>query len=213
MHIEHEDLSSEVYRRLKDMILTNEFKQGEQLKQEHIAARFGISRMPLHMAFQMLENEMLVQKKPRKGYFVTVIDTPTLIDAFEVRGALEGLAAGSAARIISPAEVERLKTLFKPFSGQVEIDLKGYSRADQLFHDSILKMSGNKILNRLEMISNITLQTYRGGLIRQPSETLPEHLAIIDALEKGDARKAEKLTRAHSYKTCNLLKKSIPAGS
>ena len=209
MQIRHDDLSSEVYRRLKEMILSNEIKQGEQLKQEHIAAMFGISRMPLHMAFQMLENEMLVEKKPRKGFFVTVIDTQTLIDAFEVRGAVEGVAAGRVAKCITPAEIKVLKNLFTPFIAQEEINIREYGKADQQFHDSILKICGNKILMRLEMISNITLQTYRGGLIRQPLETLPEHLAIIEAFENRDAKKAENLTRAHSYMTCKTLRKSL----
>lgn len=60
MEIKHTDLSYEVYNRLKTMILANEFEPGEKLVQEQIAAMFGVSRMPLHKGFQMLENEMLV---------------------------------------------------------------------------------------------------------------------------------------------------------
>ena len=62
MQIVREDLSSEVYRRLKEMILANELKPGEKLIQEQIARMFGVSRMPLHQAFQMLEN-------PAEGIF------------------------------------------------------------------------------------------------------------------------------------------------
>jgi len=205
--IVREDLSSEVYRRLKEMILANELKPGEKLIQEQIAAMFGISRMPLHQAFQMLENEMLVEKIPRRGFFVTVVDTRRLIDAFEVREALEGLAARLATRTISPEEIKYLRSLFLPFVGKEEIDIEAYSKADQLFHDTIIKICGNQILGRLELISNITLQTYRGGLVRQPSETLPEHLAVIDAMEKGEAKLAERLIKKHSRKTCKLLRK------
>jgi DNA-binding GntR family transcriptional regulator len=78
MEIQYQDLSYEVYKRLKAMILSNELLPGEQLKQEHIAARLGISRMPLHKAFQMLENEMLVENLPRRGFFVTRIDNNNL---------------------------------------------------------------------------------------------------------------------------------------
>jgi DNA-binding GntR family transcriptional regulator len=207
MQIVREDLSSEVYRRLKDMILAKELKPGEKLIQEQIASMFGISRMPLHQAFQMLENEMLVEKIPRRGFFVTVVDKQRLIDAFEVREVLEGVAARHVTAIISPEELAFLKSLFEPFVGQEEIDIKAYSKADQIFHDSILKLSNNQILRKLEVISNTTLQTYRGGLIRQPAETLPEHLAIIEAMEKRDAKLAERLIKKHSRKTCKLLKK------
>lgn len=205
--IVREDLSSEVYRRLKEMILANELKPGEKLVQEQIAAMFGISRMPLHQAFQMLENEMLVEKIPRRGFFVTVVDTQRLIDAFEVREALEGVAVRNATALITPDEINYLRSLFEPFVGQEEIDIRAYSKADQIFHDNILKLCNNQILRKLEVISNTTLQTYRGGLIRQPVETLPEHLAIIEAMENKDARLAERLIKMHSRKTCKLLKK------
>ena len=207
MQIIHQDLSSEAYRRLKEMILANELKPGEKLKQEQIAEMFGISRMPLHKAFQMLADEMLVENLPRRGFYVTVVDRQRLIDAFEVREALEGVAVRRATNVISPKEIDYLRSLFVSFVGKKEIDVKTYSKSDQEFHDSILKICGNQIVRKLEVISNITLQTYRGGLIRSPRETLPEHLDIISAIEEKDADRAEELIREHSRKTCTLLRK------
>jgi DNA-binding GntR family transcriptional regulator len=194
------------------MILANELLPGEQLKQEHIAARLGISRMPLHKAFQMLENEMLVESVPRRGFFVTRIDNKQLIDAFECREALEGVAVRRATQIMTREEVAYLKSLFKPFIGKAKVDEKKYIEADQDFHNSILKFSRNEILKKFEVISNITYRTYRGGLIRTPGETLPEHLAIIDAIEKKDAELAEKLTREHSGKSQKCLIEKFAAG-
>ena len=80
MEIQHQDLSYEIYKQLKSMILVNDFEPGAKLKQEHIATMFGVSRMPLHRAFQMLENEMLIESVPRRGYFVTKIKYSQLID-------------------------------------------------------------------------------------------------------------------------------------
>lgn len=57
MKIQHQVLSYEIYKRSKSKILANEFEAGAKQKQEQIAAMFGVSRMPLHRAFQMLENE------------------------------------------------------------------------------------------------------------------------------------------------------------
>ncbi len=96
MEIEYQDLSYEVYKRLKAMILANEFEPGQKLKQEEIATMLGVSRMPLHKAFQILENEMLVENLPRRGFYVTKIDINQLIDAFECREALEGVAVRRA---------------------------------------------------------------------------------------------------------------------
>jgi len=212
MEIQFQDLSYEVYKRLKAMILANELLPGEQLKQEHIATRLGISRMPLHKAFQMLENEMLVENLPRRGFFVTRIDNKQLLDAFECREALEGVAVRRATKIITRQELAYLKSLFKPFLGKEKVDEEKYIEADQEFHNSILKFSRNEILKRFEVISNISYRTYRGGLIRTPGETIPEHLAIIDAIEKKDAELAEKLTREHSRKSEKCLIEKFAAG-
>ena len=206
MEIQHQDLSYEIYKRLKTKILANEFEPGAKLKQEHIAAMFGVSRMPLHRAFQMLENEMLIENIPRRGFFVTKIDPNLLIDAFECREALEGIAARRAAKNITKEQIKYLKSLFKKFVGANEIVIAEYLESDQEFHNMIMKISGNHIINRLELLGNNTIRTFRGGLLRTPQETLPEHLAIIEALEKGDGELAEKLVREHTNKSMETLR-------
>lgn len=209
MEIQLKDLSYEVYKRLKAMILAGEFKEGEKLKQEHIAQLFGVSRMPLHKAFQMLENEMLVENFPRRGFYVTKIDHNQLVDAFELREVLEGVAARRAAARISADEINYLKSLFEPFKNAKNIDEKKYVEADQEFHNSILKFSGNQLLKRFDIIGNITFRTYRGGLIRTPEETIAEHQAVIEALEARNGALAEKRIRAHSHKSSKILLKKI----
>jgi len=206
MEIQHQDLSYEIYKRLKNMILSNELEAGTKLKQEHIAALFGVSRMPLHRAFQMLENEMLVESIPRRGYFVTKINASQLIDAFECREALEGIAARRAAQNITKEDLKYLKSLFRKFIGKDEINVTEYIESDQEFHNAIMKISGNQILNRLELLGNNTIRTFRGGLLRPPQETLSEHLNILAAIEAGDGELAEKLIREHSHKSMETLK-------
>lgn len=206
MEIQHQDLSYEIYKRLKSKILAGEFEPGEKLKQEHIAAMFGVSRMPLHRAFQMLENEMLVESIPRRGYYVTKIDKEQLIDAFECREALEGIAARRAAQNITKEQLKYLKSLFKKYIGAKEISVSEYLESDQAFHNTIMKISGNQIINRIELLGNNTIRTFRGGLLRTPQETMPEHLAIIAALEKGDGELAEKLVRAHTHSSIETLR-------
>lgn len=209
MEIQHQDLSYEIYKRLKMMILANEFEEGAKLKQEHIAAMFGVSRMPLHRAFQMLENEMLVENLPRRGYFVTKIDSAQLIDAFECREALEGVAVRRATQNITKDQLNYLKSLFEKFIGAKEINIPEYLESDQQFHNMIMKISGNQILNRIELLGNNTIRTFRGGLLRTPDETLPEHLGILAAIERRDGALAERLVREHTHKSMEMLRKKI----
>ena len=205
MEIQHQDLSYEIYKMLKNMILSNELEPGDKLKQEHIAAMFGVSRMPLHRAFQMLENEMLIESIPRRGYFVTKIDISQLIDAFECREVLEGVAARRAANNITKKEVDELKALFSPFKGDGTDDLLEYQEADHQFHEKLIAISDNKVLNRLDLFSNLLQRTYQKGLIRGAEETLKEHFDIIEALEKRDAEEAERLARLHLAKSAKSL--------
>lgn len=208
MEIQHQDLSYEIYKRLKSMILSNEIKGGAKLKQEHVATLFGVSRMPLHRAFQMLENEMLIESVPRRGFFVTKIEIDHLIDSFECREALEGMAARRAAGNITKDQLMYLKSLFEKFIDTDKISVPDYLESDQEFHDMIMKVSGNKVITRLEFLGHNTIRTFRGGMMRSPQESLPEHMAIIAAFEKGDGELAEKLVREHTRKTMELLIKS-----
>ena len=204
--IQYFDLSYQVYQKLKEMILNEEFKPGEKLLQEKIALMLGVSRTPLHKAFQMLEDEFLVESIPRRGIFVRKIDMDEIIDTFECREVLEGLAAKRVASRITAEEISNLKTIFEPFQNKNEIKIEEYHKCDQDFHHLIISISQNKILQKMEILSNVMHKTNFHGLFRPPVETMIEHFNIIDAFEKKEALKAEQLMREHLHKTVVALK-------
>jgi DNA-binding GntR family transcriptional regulator len=203
--IHYLDLSNQVYERLKDMILKNQFQPGEKLLQEKIAAQLGVSRTPLHKAFQMLENEFLVESIPRRGIFVKKIDLKQIYDAFECREAIEGVAARRLAKVIRKSQVDKLRMLFQPFMGKSEINNDAYQKADREFHNTLMRLSGNEILSKLDITGNILVRTYSKGLVRVPEETIQEHMSIIDALEKKDSELAELLIKMHTRKSMTAL--------
>lgn len=196
--IEYQDLSYKAYKQIKAMILGGEIKPGEKLPQEKLATQLGISRMPLHKAFQMLENELLVESLPRRGIFVKEIDLEEIADAFECREAIEGVAAKRVAGFIDNESIDTLQHLFDPFIDHPnKADLLKYQEADHLFHNTIIKLSNNRILLRMEMLGNILIHTYRRGLVRPPEDTLSEHFAIIEAFRQHNGILAESLIRNH----------------
>lgn len=200
--LDYFDLSYQAYKRVKTMILTDKLLPGQKIIQEKLAGELGISRMPLHRAFQMLENELLVEHVPRKGVFVKEVDLYEIADAFECREAVEGLAARRAAGNITPEEVEFLYSLFAPFSENPQnADLVKYEEADVIFHNTIIRISGNIILQKMEILGNVIVRTYQRGLIRGPGETYQEHMGVIDALSNKDSEKAELLLRKHFQKS------------
>jgi DNA-binding GntR family transcriptional regulator len=210
LHLEYYDLSYQAYKRIKSMILTDKLVPGQKIIQEKLAEELGVSRMPLHKAFQMLEHELLVEHIPRKGVFVTKVDLDDIADAFECREAIEGLAARRAADSISPETITFLYGLFTPFASDPGgADMVKYEEADVTFHRTLMQVSGNKILKKMEMLGNVIIHTYQRGLIRGPAETYNEHIQIIDALAARDGEKAELLIRDHFRKSRKRILRKI----
>ena len=207
--IEHVDLSLRVYDALKGMILSGELEPGQKITQMKLAEEIGVSRTPLLKALQMLEHELLVESIPRRGMFVKKMKPEEIIDAFDCREGLEGIAARLTAERITDIQLRKLEKLFAPFKGQSDISVKDYGRADQQFHKLLIQFSGNHILSRIERVGNIHLISYNRGLIRPPHETLAEHDAIIDAIASHDSDLAEQHARAHLRKSRDLLASSL----
>ncbi|GAB1857232.1 GntR family transcriptional regulator [Flavobacteriaceae bacterium MHTCC 0001] len=203
--IQYTDLSQPIYNRLKEMILNGELKQGEKIVQEKIAEELGVSRTPLMKALLALENEYLVESIPRRGMYIRALDYNEIIDIYICREALEGMAARILATNANPMAVKKLKSCFAPFLNESEIDAHAYAEADEQFHSLLIQLTNNKPLDNIYFFSNIHDKVVGHGLVRLPKETLEEHFNIINAIEDGDADRAEQLTRAHVNKSKELL--------
>ncbi|MFH5831352.1 GntR family transcriptional regulator [Halalkalibaculum sp. DA3122] len=204
---EHIDLTSWIHEQLKSQILEHKLKPGQKIVQEEIAEELGVSRTPLLKVLQILESEFLVESIPRRGYYVREISTKEMIDVFECREVLEGLAARLVAEKAEDSDLESIKNCFVPFIESNEpIEEKEYEKADQQFHSLISQLCDNKMLSRLEMIGNVHILAYQKGLLRPPEETLPEHKKIIQALLNRNADEAEKAMRIHIRRSRESLK-------
>ncbi len=204
MMIEHLELSQPVYKKLKDMILTHELIPGQKIVQEKIAKQLGVSRTPLLKALQMLEYEMLVESIPRRGMFVKNMDWREMVEVFDCRECLEGMAVNLLTEKKNASYVQRLQKLMEPFlSG--EIDIVKYRKADAKFHQTIIDLCGNAMLKRMYFFGNIYAKVVQAGLVRAPEETLPEHLKILKAIESGNPKLAEQELRQHVHNSRKLL--------
>jgi DNA-binding GntR family transcriptional regulator len=210
----HENLDRKVYRELKSMIVDRKLKPGDKILQEKIAQEFGVSRTPLMCALKKLEQEKLVQAIPRRGFYVRRFTKEEVLEAFELREILEGLAARRAAIIITPVQAERLRAFFPESdisdSGQ---GIKRYSDEDRRFHHFLIELGGFDLLNDILENYNIITVSYRidvmEGLVRHPRETLPEHRALIEAIASGKPDLAEKLARQHFARSRQQLIKDM----
>jgi len=207
MDFEHVELSDRVYSRVKEMIFTGQLKPGQKLIQEKLSADLGISRTPLLKALQRLESELLVESIPRRGMYVKKIDLQDIIDVFECRVVIEGLAAKLAAQQATDEQIKALEAIFKPYHHQESIDADAYESSDRDFHSMILKMSSNKVVQRLEMLGNIHFIAYQVGLVRPPELTLKDHTRIFNAIKNREPEQAEQAMKDHLLASLELLKK------
>ncbi|AUP79701.1 GntR family transcriptional regulator [Flavivirga eckloniae] len=202
------ELSAQAYNKVRAMIMSKELEPGQKIVQDKLAETLGISRTPLRSALQMLEGEGLIVPLPKKGFVVKKFSDIEILEIFDCRMALEGTAVRLFTNHARPNEINELKKLFSPFL-EGDIDNSEYQQADAEFHNSIMKGSGNGFLNRLFQQGNLLVCMDLIGLLRLPNETLPEHMAIIDAIEKRDADLAESLAKEHLDKTKQLILKKM----
>jgi DNA-binding GntR family transcriptional regulator len=210
--LNYENLDQKVYQEVKKLIEDRKLLPGEKIPQEKLAKELGISRTPLISALKFLEHEKLVEVKPRRGFFVRLFTIEEMISIFEIRELLEGLSARRAAKHITPKNEIALRQIFSNFLEVDDIiDYPAYAKADKQFHTLISEIGSKEFLTTILQTLNIITLAYQNvtseGLIREPNETIKDHLKIVDAICNHDPELAEHLMRDHLKTTIVQLKK------
>ncbi|MBT8357632.1 MAG: GntR family transcriptional regulator [Deltaproteobacteria bacterium] len=211
---EYENLDQKAYLIIKEMITNRKLLPGEKIPQENLAHELGISRTPLVSALKYMEKEKLVEAKPRKGFFVRLFTVQEMVNIFELREVLEGLAARRAAICITDKQVNKLNGFFKQYSSPIDQpQYKSYAREDRQFHSYVTEIGSKEFLKSILQSYNIISFSYQvistEGLVRPPDETIHEHRAMIDAICSRSSDDAERLMRQHFKQTIGFLKNEI----
>lgn len=198
------ELSAQAYEKVRSMIMSKKLIPGQKIVQDKLAETLGISRTPLRSALQTLEGEGLIESVPRRGVIVKEFTNKEIVEIYDCRIALEGIAIRLFTNQASVNEIHQLRNLFQPFS-KGKIDDSSYQKADAKFHDTIIRGSRNTFLHKLFQQGNLLVCIDLIGLLRPPEETFQEHMDIIDAIEKRDPDLAESLAKLHLDKTRQLI--------
>ncbi|MGF1470433.1 MAG: GntR family transcriptional regulator [Rubrobacteraceae bacterium] len=198
-----------VFERLRRLILEGEYGPEERLVEEQLAERLGVSRTPIRQALTMLEAEGLVEISPNRGATVCSFGIEDVWDIYDLRAVLEGHAARRAADRIGKRELERMRELAtdmeravsEPFADHEE-EIRWLVARNQEFHGAILVASRNK---RLERLMHRTVEIplmFKAFFWYTPHERVISnhyHRQILNALQQGDADRAEIVMREHVY--------------
>lgn len=200
---------------LRRMIGSGELAAGQRLAEIPTAERLAVSRMPVRMAFRVLEQEGLLVKAGKRGYEVRAVTLPDIIGAVEVRGVLEGLAVRQAAEMgLDDKTIADLEACLKAgdalmAKGELsEDDTVAYYDMNVRFHETIIAASGNRAIadalsrnDHLPFASVKALAIDRSHMAREFKRlhyAHVQHHAIVEALRAGQAARAEALMREHA---------------
>lgn len=194
-------IREEVFVRLRQAILGGELKPGTRLVERELAAQLGVSRTPVREAFRKLELEGLVSQTGRRTLVVTQVSAQDMREVFEIRAALEGLAAGMAAEHATQRHLTRFRSIIGEMERCVEAgDLKGFGRLNDRFNETLYEAAGSARLSQMleslrEYVSRLALAGY--DVPGRPREALAEHAAIVAAIEARDADGARQAAGRH----------------
>jgi len=194
----YKPLREMVFESLREAIILGRLRPGERLMEIQLAEEMGVSRTPVREAIRKLELEGFVVMVPRKGAYVAGVSIKDIADVFEVRAALEGLAAGLAAERITEDEMDLLEKAIVKISG--EEDILTVVKADSGFHDLIYKASRNHRLTQIITHLQEQINRFRLTSLSVPGRlkiAVDEHKLIIEAICDRNVDLAHSLASEH----------------
>ncbi len=196
-----------VFESMRDAIISGVLKPGERLMEIQLAEEMGVSRTPVREAIRKLELEAFVVMIPRKGAYVAGVSHKDVADVFEIRAALEGLAAGLAAERITADEIEQMERVLLFEDGE-ETDLAKIVARDTDFHALVYQASRNERLVMILANLREQIQRFRATSLAVPGRVLDaikEHRAIVEALVEHNSEAAQELMTAHIVTAENVM--------
>jgi DNA-binding GntR family transcriptional regulator len=197
-------------------ILSGALPQGEKLTLSFLSKRYVSSHMPVREALRALNGEGLVTFEANQGATIRAIDANFIETIFEVRCAIEGLAARKAISQISEADIAQLQLHQRELEkAALAQDGQAVFKNNRLFHDVIHKASGLSYVGEISQIHSPllgSLWTRLGYGAERLQGVILDHRLMIQLIEDRDAYSLEAIARAHVIKTKVALLKALKQG-
>jgi DNA-binding GntR family transcriptional regulator len=206
-----------VLEAIREAIKNGSLQPRERLMEIQLADELGVSRTPVREALRKLELEGFIVMVPRKGAYVSDLTMKDVADVFEIRAALEGLAAALAAERITEEELENMERLLVEKGEAINLnDIGKLVAVDTKFHEAMYQASRNERLSAI--ISNLREQIQRFRLTSlsipgRKEDSLREHRNLLEAIQARDIQLARQLAQEHIENAENVLIDSLKKGT
>jgi len=183
---------------LRHDILTGAFAPGEQLVQETLAERYGVSRVPIREALKVLETEGQVEHERHRGYFVATLSVDELQEVYAIRRLLEAELIKAAVPLIADADIARYKALAREVSSAKGVT--NVAAANREFHFAIFEAARKP--RTLKLVAQLWDATdpYRAVYFAEQvnrERIEHEHELMVQALAARDIHTVIALHNAH----------------
>jgi DNA-binding GntR family transcriptional regulator len=205
----YEPLGQAIARNVRDAILSGRLAPGTRVRQEALARRFGVSRIPVREALRQLESQGLVTLVPHSGARVARLDLAEHLELYRIREALEPVAIAASAPRLSDDQLVELHRLADEVSRATD-DEPRWLELDRRFHlDSYAAAEMPRLLGMIEDLWNTTQhyrRAYRSMLSPADFDFVDlDHRFILEALDRRDPVDAEQRIRSHIRRTRVVL--------
>ena len=211
------NLIDQVYGRLLEAIIDRTLLPGQRITQNELADRLGVSRQPISHALHLLHRQGLVAESGKRGFEVTQLDPQRIRELYEVRGAIDALAARLAATRVKEDSAARAQLEAALEAGRAIDDNAPLARLIALdvdFHSAIYRLAGNTAIEemiapqwphmRRSMATVLTELDYRGS-------AWTEHETIAAHIFSGNAKAAEAAALAHAQTAGRMTEEKLRA--
>lgn len=204
------DLVERVYESLLEGICSGELAPGERFTQEALAARLQVSRQPVLQALLLLRQQgLIVDTENRRGVRVAPLNARFVAGLYDVRAALDALAARSAGSRPRPEMREAGMEIIRSGRRAASTgDVAALVKLDLDFHSFVYQATGNPLLADTARLHWHHTRRVMATYLRQPvslRSVWSEHQAILTAIVAGEARTAERLSRKHAEQSARIL--------
>jgi DNA-binding GntR family transcriptional regulator len=194
-------LNERVFRILKGLIVDNSLKPGEWLVESALAKALGVSRSPVREALVKLENERLVEVVPPRGARVMPLSAKYFNEVYEIRCALECLAARKAAPLVTDRDLERLEAILEEMQGYLDQeDYIAWSKRENDVHQTLVSKADNDLLkediNKLRDHFSRAID-FGSNFPNHIRKSHQEHQAIHRAMKTRSPGLVEEAVRTH----------------
>lgn len=201
--IESRTLAEQVAVHIENAILSNELLPGTELSEVELAEQFGVSRGPVREALRGLGAAGLVSLTPRRPATVRILSKKEILDAYQVRDALEQLAVRLCMPKLTAQHLTDLDELMVSMESAVEAeDIDGFFETNAQFHHIFIEVADNATLQEAHNQVSRPMERYRRRSLELRGDlrsSLVEHSAILQAIRDRDTDKAVRLVQEHIH--------------